>query len=214
MFDGIFSNWVEVTSGVPQGSVLGPLLFLIFINDLPNSLNCNVKLFANDSAMYCEVGEDEISYSAALQNDLNALDVWSKMWQLNLNKDKCLVMRISRKRERSVPTYSLDGIPLVVNSVKYLGILITSDLRWNDHISKIVGLASHQLCFVQRVFRNCPETIKETGYTTLVRPLLEYCAPVWSPHLVTQILAVEMVQRRAARFVKGNSMDCQCVRDA
>ena len=114
-------------------------------------------------------------------------------------------MRISRRRERSVPTYSLDGVPLVpVNSVKYLGILITSDLWWNDHISKIVGLASHRLRFVQRVFRNCPETVKETGYTTLVRPLLEYCALVWSPHLVTQILAVEMAQRRAARFVKGN----------
>ena len=155
--------------------------------------------------MYCEVGEDEIPYSVALQNDLNALDVWCKTWQLSLNKDKCLVMRISQKRERSVPTYSLDGIPLVlVNSVKYLCILITSDLRWNDHISKIVGLASHRLCFVQRVFRNCPETVKETGYTTLVCPLLEYCAPVWSPHLVTQILAVQMVQHRAARSVKGN----------
>ena len=82
--------------------------------------------------------------------------------------------------------------------------LITSDLPWNDQISKMVGLASHRLRFIQSVFRNCPETVKETGYTTLVCPLLEYCAPVWSPHLVTQILAVEMVQHRAARFVKGN----------
>ena len=86
--------------------------------------------------MYCEVGEDENSYSVALQNDLNALDVWCKTWQLNLNKDKCLVMRMSHRIERSVPTYSLDGVPLVpVNSVKYLGILITSDLWWNEHIS-------------------------------------------------------------------------------
>ena len=75
MVDGVFSHWVEVTSGVPQGSVLGPILFSLFINDLPNSLNCNVKLFADDSAMYCEVGEDQNSYSVALQNDLNALDV-------------------------------------------------------------------------------------------------------------------------------------------
>ena len=141
---------VEVTSGVPQGSVLGPLLFLLFINDLLNSLNCNVKLFADDSAMYCEVGEDENSYSVALQNDLNTLDVWCITWQLNVNKDKCLVMRISGRRERSVQTYSLDGVALVpVNSMKYLGILITSDFRWNDHISKIVGLASHRLRFVK-----------------------------------------------------------------
>ena len=93
--------------------------------------------------MCCEVDEDENSYSLAMQNYLNALAVWCKMWQLNLNKDKCLVMRIYRRKARSVPTYSLDGVSLVpANSVKYLGILITSDLWWNDHISKIVGLAS------------------------------------------------------------------------
>ena len=97
----------------------GPLLFLHFINDLPNYLNCNVKLLADDSAMYCEVGEDKNSYSVALQNDLNALNVWCKTWQLYLNKNKCLVMRISRRRERSVPNNSLDGVPLVpVHSVK------------------------------------------------------------------------------------------------
>ena len=123
----------------------------------------------------------------------------------NLNKDKWLIIRISCRRESSVPTYSLDGVPLVpVDSWKYLFILITSDLRWNDHLSKIVGLASHRLCLVQRVFRNNPKTVKETGYTTLVCPLLEYCSPVWNPHLVTQILAVEMVQHRAVRFVKDN----------
>ena len=65
---------------MPQGSVFVPLLFLLFINDLPNSLNCNVKLFADDLAMYCEVGEDENSYSVALQNELNALEVWCKTW--------------------------------------------------------------------------------------------------------------------------------------
>ena len=88
MVDGVFSNCVEVTSGMSQGSDLGPLLFLLFINDLPNSLNCNVKLFSDDSAMYCEVGEDEIFYSVALKNDLNALNVWCTTWQLNLTKDK------------------------------------------------------------------------------------------------------------------------------
>ena len=102
--DGTFSKWVEVTSGVPQGSVLGPLLFLLFINDLPNSLNSNVKLFADDSAMYCEVGENEGSCSVALQGDLNTLDVWCKTWQLRLNKDKCLVMRMSHRRKSSMPT--------------------------------------------------------------------------------------------------------------
>ena len=81
---------------MPQGSVLGPYSLLYFINDIPNSLNRNVKLFSDDSAMYFEVGEDENYYSAAKQNDVNVLDVWCKTWQLNLNKEKCLVMRISR----------------------------------------------------------------------------------------------------------------------
>ena len=114
-------------------------------------------------------------------------------------------MRIAHRREGSEPTYCLDGVPLVlVNSVKYLGILITCDFRWNDHISSIVRLASHWLHFVQREFRNCTDTVKETGYTILVHTLLEYCAPVWSPHLVNPILAIYMVQCRATRFVKWN----------
>ena len=92
--------------------------------------------------------------------------------------------------------------------------MIASDLKWNEHISKILELASHWLCFVQRVFRYCPETVKETGYTTLVRDLLEYCATVWSPHLVTQILAFKIAQHRAARFVKGNFQWTANVTDA
>lgn len=159
--DGIFSTWVKVTSGVPQGSVLGPLLFLLFINDLPRALTCNLKLFADDSAMYHEIGRDDGSFSAALQSDINSLNAWCKTWQLKLNKDKCLVMRISRKRVKTVPTYSLAGVPLtVVDSVKYPGIHITNDFRWNEHICKIVGLANQSLRFVQRIFRKCSETVK------------------------------------------------------
>jgi hypothetical protein len=201
VLDGKESGWVDVKSGVPQGSVLGPLLFLLFVNDLPGHLSCNSKLFADDSTLYDEVRVED---PFRLQRDLNKLSEWCRTWQLKLNKKKCLVMRISRKRAKTVPNYNLDGVHLqVVSSTKYLGITITEDMRWTSHITKTTGLANQRLRFVQRIFRNCPQNVKEVGYLSLVRPLLEYCGSIWNPYRQGQKNDVEMVQRRAARFVTG-----------
>lgn len=202
VINGQESGWVDVQSGVPQGSVLGPLLFLLFVNDLPNILLCNSKFFADDSSLYDEVRFEE---PFRLQRDLDTLSVWCKTWQLKLNEEKCLVMRFSRKRMKTVPDYHLEGTPLkVVSSIKYLGIIITDDMRWNTQIEKITGMANQRLRFVQRIFRNCPQKVKETGYFSLVRPLVEYCSTIWNPYRVGQVQEIEMVQRRAARFVMSN----------
>lgn len=202
VINGKDSDWVDVQSGVPQGSVLGPLLFLLFVNDLPNILSCNSKFFADDSSLYDEVRVEE---PFRLQRDLDILSKWCRTWQLKLNEKKCLVMRFSRKRTKTVPDYHLEGIPLkVVSSIKYLGITITDDMRWSTHIDKITGMANQRLRFVQRIFRNCPQKVKETGYLSLVRPLVEYCSTIWNPYRVGQVQEIEMVQRRAARFVMGN----------
>ena len=198
---GALSDWTDVLSGVPQGSVLGPLLFLLFINDLGNELKCKVRLFADDSVLYHEVSETS---AAEVQRDLDAVERWCTQWDLQLNVDKCCVMRASHKRIKSEPIYILNGTPLkVVTTTKYLGLQLTSNFKWNTHITNITGKASQRLRFVQRILRDSNKQAKELGYKALVRPMVEYACPIWSPYCIKLVSKIEMVQRRAARFVSS-----------
>ena len=201
---GEISDWVPVTSGVPQGSVLGPLLFLLYINDLCDVVQSRIKLYADDTLVFREI--NSIQDSVALQRDLDAIDEWCKLWQLQLNIKKCCSMQVSRKIKRATPAhvYFLAREPLVkVDSYKYLGLNVTSNMSWTPHIQQMVGKANSRLRFVQRVLRGCPQHVKSVAYFTLARPLVEYCSTVWSPHETGLDHEIEMVQRRAARFVSG-----------
>jgi hypothetical protein len=199
VINGVSSEWVNVLSGVPQGSVLGPLLFLLYINDLEDKLLCKVRLFADDSILYQEVGEGSV---ALMQNDLDAIARWCSTSKLSLNVKKCSVMRVSRKHNSSEPVYRLGSEQLeIVYSAKYLGVMLSHGLSWRCHITEMVGKANQRLRFVQRILRNCPQTIKTLGYLALVRPCTEYASSVWSPFHHNLIYDIEMVQRRAARFV-------------
>jgi hypothetical protein len=103
-------------------------------------------------------------------------------------------MRISRKGITNCPTYHLDNVQLAsVNTVIYLGVNIYSNLSWNPYVTRIVGAANRCLGFVQCIFHGCPEDVKETGYSTLVRLVLVYCAPIWSPHGMNRVQELEMV---------------------
>ena len=114
-----------VKSGVPQGTILGPILFLININDLPENLYCSTKLFADDTKIYRELSDMNIDTSL-LQSDLDRVSDWPKTWQVSFNPDKCEVMRISHQRDHSIPTYQFFGKSLkVVNKSKDLGILMS-----------------------------------------------------------------------------------------
>jgi hypothetical protein len=199
---GDSSDWVSVTSGVPQGSVLGPLLFLLYINDLCDVVKSKIRLYADDTLIYKKIHDDHDRI--ALQEDLNAIDRWCKMWQLQLNVKKCCVMRISRGHEIYQSDYFLGGDSLKFeNNYKYLGLNITSAMSWRAHIQKMVGKANSRLNFVQRILRGCPKHVKEVAYFSLVRPLLEYGGTIWNPHEEGLVKEIEMVQRRAARFVSS-----------
>ena len=130
--DGAYSRWSPVHSGVPQGTVLGPLLFLIYINDLPDSVSSTVRLFADDCLVYREVGS--IDDQLALQRDLDSLENWAHIWGMKFNPSKCTILTISR----SPPLhkfYSLCGTILQqVSEAKYLGVNISEDLHWSKHI--------------------------------------------------------------------------------
>lgn len=200
--DGENSYSAPVISGVPQGTVLGPLLFLIFINDLPQTIQSNVRLFADDCIVYRELNS---SYDCEiLQQDLHNLENWERTWGMEFHPAKCNVMRVTNSRQPVVKPYTLKGHQLAVDaSSKYLGIDLTSNLDWKTHVDRITKKSNSILGFLRRNLRVSNEQTKINAYIAMVRSNLEYCCTVWNPHRKEQIQKVEMVQRRAARFITG-----------
>ena len=134
VLEGERSPEAPVTSGVPQGSVLGPFLFLLYINDLPQNIQSQVRLFADDTAVHLTVTSSEDANT--LQADLDTLQEWKSTWDMEFNPSKCQVLHITRSRQPLQSQYTLQGQFLEsVDSAKYLGVNITQDLNWNHHIN-------------------------------------------------------------------------------
>ena len=200
--DGEQSSRAPVTSGVPQGSVLGPCLFLFFINDLAEEMHSTVRLFADDTIAYLTVEGD--GDAARLQQDLDKLAHWEALWQMEFHPEKCYVLRVSKKHKQNIHRhdYILHGHTLeVTDKVKYLGLTIASDLSWGSHLDNICKKANSIQAVLKRNIRVSDQNIKAAAYKSLVRPHVEYCSTVWDPHTKTQKAKIEMVQRRAARWV-------------
>ena len=182
---GSFSTWTKVTSGVPQGTILGPIVFLIYINDFLNGISSPTKLFADDTKVYRGLIDLEKD-KQILQSDLDRMTEWTNTWQLHFNSDKCEVMRITHQKDISLPDYNLSGKKLkVVNEFKDLGVIMTSNLSWSNQVASSVKKSNRILGLIKRTVGSfTPTSTFTTLYKSLVRPLLEYAAPVWSPHLV------------------------------
>ncbi len=177
--NGSCSGWRPVTSGVPRGSVLGPVLFLIFINDLDTSTTRSILKFADDTKVLGKA--DEGSEIQTIQDDLDKLDSWAGAWQMTFNVEKCKVMHLGGRNTHH--PYFLGGVKLgVVDEEKDLGVIITSNLKsggqcrvaYNKAV-KILGMIFRTITFKDRGILLCL-------YKTLVRSLLEYSSPAWSPH--------------------------------
>ena len=157
--------------GSPKDSVLGPILFRLYINDLPNNLGCNVRLFADDAILYKEISSQEDGQS--LQKDLDKVAEWSDKWKMKLNTDKCKAMSITRRRTKIENHYVLNDTPLeLVTSAKYLGVTIQDDLKWNSHVTNITKKANNTLAFLRRNIRIKSTDLKTNAYKALVRPRL------------------------------------------
>ena len=200
--EGSFSTPTLVTSGVPQGTVLGPLLFLTYINDLPDCLShCTIRLFADDCILYRPIQSEHDS--ALLQRDIDSLIKWCNTWQMKLNIDKCCSMSILPCKYHH--DYHMSNTPLSsVSYCKYLGVTIQSDLKWNKHVQQITRKANNCLSMLQRNIKIASIETKTLAYQSLVRSQLEYAATVWSPWQSYLIQNIEKIQRRAARYVSNN----------
>lgn len=200
LVEGAASESIPVISGVPQGTVLGPLLFLLFINDLPDCVQSSTRLFADDCILYRRITTQQDC--AILQADLDKLAEWEVKWGMAFHPDKCSTIRISRSRNPVTANYTLKGHELeTVDCTKYLGVELQSNMSWNRHIDQTVKKANGMLGFLRRNLRVTNESTKTSAYRSIVQPLLEYCSTVWSPYTQEYIQKVEMVQRRAARYV-------------
>jgi hypothetical protein len=203
VINGSLSKWLPVTSGVPQGTVLGPLLFLLYINDITQGIQSEMRLFADDCVLYRKIVSD--SDVNSLQADIDKLHSWSLDWQMKFNSKKCHILSVSRKRTKPFLDYKLGPDQLsVVDSYPYLGVTISSDLRWHLHVNNICSKASRSLNFIRRNIYKCSPDIKSLAYFSLVRPHLEYAAAAWDTYTLQDTSQLEKVQRRAARFVKNN----------
>ena len=197
--DGARSESCEVSSGVPQGSVLGPILFLVYINDLPDTVTSDVRLFADDCILYRKIKKD--TDIDILQQDLTALHQWESDWQMSFNAEKCNYMKIAGK-VTTPHKYLLHGHQLEeCTDSKYLGVNINNNLSWGQHCANIAAKGNRSLGMLRRNLRTTNINLKSVAYKGLVRSGLEYASTVWDPHQCKDINKVESVQRRAARYV-------------
>ena len=204
ILEGKKSSPVPMTSGVPQGSVLAPILFLCCINDLPNQVSSTVRLFADDFLLYHNI--NTAHDAETLQEDIDKLQTVEADWLMEFNSDKCEVIRITNRRKKKIVTnYSIHEHQLKkVKGAKYLGLTIDRTLSLNGHINNVTKKANSTRAFLQRNVNRCPEASKTFCYQTFVRPIVEYASTVWNPPTEKNIKSLENVQRQAARFVKGD----------
>jgi hypothetical protein len=195
------SDFGGVTSGVPQGSVIGPLLFLIFINDLTSNIRSKVRLFADDCIIYREIcDEQDIN---AMQTDLDEIAKWVTQNRMKVNERKSCSIAFCKTREVIGLNYKLREVLIPQEQYcKYLGIYLNSSLGWAEQISNVTAKAWRSLHFIARILKKGSSKTKELAYLSLIRPLTEYGAVCWDPYRQNQIDALEHVQCRAAKFVR------------
>jgi len=203
LIEGDVSDWLPVASGVPQGSILGPFLFLLYINDLPKCLSTEttVALFADDSK--CLQPITSIEDCVTMQNNIDALMNWSKDWGMSFNESKCKVLSITKSNASIDYDYFMNNVVLEkVKSHRDLGINLSYDLSWNSHIDGAVAKANRMLGIIKRTcgYQADFDTCKVL-YQSYVRPHLEYGSVVWSAHTKCNLFNLEKVQRRATKFM-------------
>ena len=185
----------KVRSGVPQGTVLGPLLFILYINNIVEAIrNCAIKIFADDSKLIKNIESEEDKHK--MLEDLKAVINWANMNKMELNEEKFMLLQHGKNNEIKTP-YRINENLLLQQSeyAKDLGILVDKDLKWSYHIATITTSATQLAGWVMRVFKNRTKEVILTLYKSLIRPKLEYGCVVWNPHLISDIAKLEAVQR-------------------
>ena len=199
-----------VLSGVPQGSVLGPLLFLVYINQLPSFIRSQCKVFADDLKIYLKLSRDiereDMSDWNVCQNDIDCLVNAAESWGLTLNCDKCMVMRFQRSHRRNIypESYFINGSPVPFSDCsRDLGVLVDRDLRFHSQTKSVVGKTSG-LCANLLSSTLCrSREFMLALYLNHVRPIIEFGSPVWNLGFLGDLRLLEGIQRRWTKKIEG-----------
>jgi len=200
--NGEESSWSNVLSGVPQGSVLGPLLFVIYINDLPEQVHTMVRMFADDTKVFADASARGAVQE--IQEDIIRLDNWAKEWQLTFNAKKCKVMYVGKKNPCHEYKMEQEGVQIELERTrveKDLGVHIDDQLKFSDHTEIQVNKANKLLGLIRRSYTYLDKDCITTLYKTLIRPLLEYGHCITYPRFEKDRKLVEGVQRRATKMI-------------
>ena len=198
----IESEWGDILSGVPQGSVLGPLLFVIYINDLPDGLENIFKMYADDSKVIAEAGG--LEGDSKLQRDIVKIKNWCDKWSMSLNSSKCKIMHFGKKNPgRSYYVDNeIDRVTLgVTEAEKDLGIIIANNCKNNLQAEKSINKANYELGRMRKTFQFFNIKLFRILYPTFIRPHLEFASAVWNKLSKEHIFKMESIQRRATKMV-------------
>ena len=204
VLDGFISTPKALSAGVPQGSVLGPLLFLMFIDDLASHLDNDLHLFADDSTLHAVIKNpaDRAMCTDSLQKDLHAVEKWASDWCITFNASKTEEMIISRKRDKTHPPLHFMGSQLKpTKSITLLGVVITNTLTWTPYITYLAKKTAKRLYILSRSRDLLPFKARVTIYKAYIRPLMEYASPIWSGAGNTALGILCRLQRKALRLL-------------
>ena len=209
VINGQTSEWTCVLAGVPQGSILGPLLFLIYINDIVNELQASVRLFADDTSLYIIV-ENPNTAATILNHDLNRIDTWAAQWLVDFNAAKTISQILSLKRNPPLhPPLYMNGIHITdASSHTHLGLTFTNNCNWTEHINNITAAAWTRLNLLRSLKFKINRHALEKIYISFIRPLLEYSDAVWDNASAESKKQLEAVHNEAARIITGGTKLC------
>ena len=198
--DGEVSSWKSVLSGVPQGSVLGPILFLVYINDLQEGVTGNILKFADDTKLFTKT--KEIGDKQNLQDDIDKLVKWSEKWQMLFNFGKCKCLHIGPGNTSM--NYDMGGTILSTTvKEKDLGVTMNANMKVSEQCRIAASKANQVLGMIRRNITYKDKSLIVPLYKAIVRPHLEYCIQAWSPYLRKDIDMLEKIQRRATKLIPG-----------
>ena len=202
-----FSSKLKVTSGVPQGSVLRPTLFIYFINDLPNVVNDTpIKIFADDTKIYHGVNDE--NNVNKLQKSIDAMYEWTQKWLLQFNKEKCKILHLGTKNEKNKYFIGSDDQRITLEESdleKDLGVFIDPNLNFKKHINNTVKKASYSSYKILKNFTYKRSKVLVPLFKSLVRPILEYGNVIWANGVKKYMNKIENVQRKFTKHIKGLS---------